>query len=95
MEGHELDVLTSGQKLLHKFQPIIALESEARHCGADNVMAVFKLLSKLDYNGYFFNGALMSSLDNFYIYEYQLNPNKKIYVNNFFFVYGFHDNLID
>ena len=86
VEGHELDVLISGQKLLHKYQPIIALESEARHCGSDNVMAVFKLLSKLDYNGYFFNGALMSSLDNFDIYEYQLNPNKKIYVNNFFFI---------
>lgn len=86
VEGHELDVLTSGKKLLHTFQPIIALESEARHCGADNVMAVFKLLHKLDYNGYYFNGALMSSLDNFDIYEYQLNPNKKFYVNNFFFI---------
>jgi FkbM family methyltransferase len=86
VEGHELDVLNGGQKLLHKFQPIIALESEARHCGEDNVVAVFDLLHKLNYNGYFFNGALMSSLDNFNIYEYQLNPNNKIYVNNFFFI---------
>jgi FkbM family methyltransferase len=86
VEGHELDVLIGGQKLLHTFQPIIALESEARHCGADNVMAVFDLLQKLNYNGYFFNGVSMSSLDNFDINEYQLNPNKKIYVNNFFFI---------
>ena len=86
VEGHELDVLIGGQKLLHKFQPIIALESEARHCGSDNVMAVFDLLHKLNYNGYFFNGALMSSLDNYDIYEYQLNPKKIIYVNNFFFI---------
>jgi FkbM family methyltransferase len=86
VEGHELDVLIGGKKLLQKFQPIIALESEARHCGKDNVMAVFDLLHKLNYNGYFFNGELMSSLDNFDIYEYQMNPNKKIYVNNFFFI---------
>jgi len=86
VEGHELDVLTGGQNLLHKCQPIIALESEARHCGEDNVMAVFDLLHNLNYDGYFFNGALMSSLDNFDIYEYQLNPKNKIYVNNFFFM---------
>ena len=86
VEGHELDVLTGGQKLLKKFQPIITLESEARHCGEDNVMAVFDLLHKLNYNGYFFNGKSMSSLDNFDIYEYQLNPINKIYVNNFFFI---------
>jgi|TARA_B110000263_G_scaffold185977_1_gene163606 FkbM family methyltransferase len=86
VEGHELDVLIGAQKLLHKYQPIIALESEARHCGAENVMAVFNLLHKLNYNGYFFNGELMSRLENFDIYEYQLNPNKKIYVNNFFFI---------
>ena len=57
VEGHELDVLTGGQNLLHKCQPIIALESEARHCGSENVMAVFNLLHKLNYSGYFFNGA--------------------------------------
>ena len=86
VEGHELDVLIGGKKLLHKYQPIIALESEARHCGKDNVMAVFDLLHNLNYDGYFFNGALMYSLDNFDIYEYQLNPNRNSYVNNFFFI---------
>ena len=86
VEGHELNVLTGGQKLLEKFQPIITLESEARHCGVDNVMAVFDLLQNLNYNGYFFNGESMSSLDNFDIYEYQLSPINKFYVNNFFFI---------
>ena len=86
VEGHELDVLLGAKKLLYTSKPIVALESEARHCGADNVMAVFKLLQELNYNGFFFNGASMSSLNNFDINEYQLDPNKKIYVNNFFFI---------
>ena len=86
VEGHELEVLMSGQKLIKKFQPIIILESEARHCGEKNVLAVFDLLEKNGYNGFFFNGKNMSSLDSFDIYEYQLSPNKKIYVNNFFFL---------
>jgi len=62
------------------------LESEARHCGAENVLAVFDLLKKNSYNGFFFNGESMSSLDNYDIYEYQLSPNKKMYANNFFFL---------
>jgi hypothetical protein len=86
VEGHELEVLMSGQNLLKKYQPIIILESEARHCGEKNVLAVFDLLENNGYNGFFFNGKNMSSLDTFDINEYQLSPNKKIYVNNFFFL---------
>ncbi|MDG2267135.1 MAG: FkbM family methyltransferase [Candidatus Marinimicrobia bacterium] len=86
VEGHELEVLMSGQKLLNKFQPIIVLESEARHCGEENVLAVFDLLDSNGYDGFFFNGKSMSHLKDFDIYEFQLDPNKKKYVNNFFFI---------
>ena len=86
VEGHELEVLMSGQKLLKKCQPIIILESEARHCGEENVLAVFDLLDNNGYDGFFFNGESMSSLKNFDIYQFQLDPNKKKYVNNFFFI---------
>ena len=86
VEGHELEVLMSGQKLLNKFQPIIVLESEARHCGEENVLAVFDLLDGNGYDGFFFNGKSISNLKNFDIYEFQLDPNKKKYVNNFFFI---------
>ena len=86
VEGHELEVLMSGQKLLKKFQPIIVLESEARHCGEENVLAVFDLLDSNGYDGFFFNGKSISNLKNFDIYEFQLDPNKKKYVNNFFFI---------
>jgi len=86
VEGHELDVLKGGQQLLSKFKPIISLESEARHCGEDNVMNVFKLLNDLGYSGSFFNGESMLSLDLFNIQRYQLSNDKKNYVNNFFFI---------
>ncbi len=86
VEGHELQVLMNAQKMLKEYQPIIILESEARHCGKNNVFAVFDLLNKNGYNGFFFNEKKMLSLKNFDIYEYQLDPNKKIYVNNFFFI---------
>ena len=86
VEGHELDVLKGGQQVLRKFKPIISLESEARHCGEDNVINVFKFLDDLGYAGYFFNGESMLSLDSFDIQKYQLNSDKKKYVNNFFFI---------
>ena len=85
-EGHELDVLEGGQKLLDTSRPIIALECEARHCGENNVKKVFELLQQLNYNGYFFNGFSMSTLNNFDIHKHQLDANKKIYINNFFFI---------
>ena len=85
-EGHELEVLLGGEKLLQKDKPIITLECEARHCGEEKVKAVFSFLNKLNYNGFFFDGTSISSLDNFDIYEHQLKADKKIYVNNFFFI---------
>ena len=85
-EGHELEVLKGGEQLLRKFHPIISLESEARHCGIDNVMSVFNFLNKLDYKGFFVDGGSMLSLDNFNIEKHQLNNDEKNYVNNFFFI---------
>ena len=73
VEGHELEVLKGGEQLLRKFHPIISLESEARHCGIDNVMSVFNFLNKLDYKGFFVDGGSMLSLDNFNIEKHQLN----------------------
>ena len=86
VEGHELEVLQGGKKFLNYCRPIIAIESEARHCGEDKVIEVFNLLNELDYKGYFHNGEKILSIDNFSIYDYQLDPNKKKYINNFFFI---------
>ena len=56
VEGHELEVLMSGQKLLKMYHPVIIVESEARHCGKDNVIALFDLIKNNGYNGFFYNG---------------------------------------
>ena len=86
VEGHELEVLQGGKKFLNYCRPIISIESEARHCGEDKVIEVFNLLNELDYKGYFHNGEKIMSIDNFSIFDYQLDPNKNIYINNFFFI---------
>jgi len=86
VEGHELEVLKSGKKFLSHFRPIISIESEARHCGENKVIKVLNFLTTLDYDGYFHNGQSMLSIDDFSVFDYQLNPDKKIYVNNFIFI---------
>ena len=85
VEGHELDVLMGGKKVLTRFKPVVLLECEARHNGPENVNAVFEFFTNLNYDGWFYNGNSLVSLDNFDLYTYQTNPNRQIYVNNFFF----------
>ena len=85
VEGHELDVLMGGKTVLTRFKPVVLIECEARHNGPKNVDAVFEFFKNLNYEGWFYDGNLFSSLDNFDLYTYQTNPNRKIYVNNFFF----------
>jgi len=74
------------QRLLKMYHPVIIVESESRHYGKDNVIALFDLIKNNGYNGFFYNGELLVSIDKFDIEKYQLNIYKKIYVNNFFFL---------
>lgn len=85
VEGHELDVFKSGYETLTQYKPVVMLECEARHNGAENVYAVFKYFRNLNYDGCFFDGKSFSSLDEFDLETYQTGPNRNIYVNNFFF----------
>ncbi|MBH10950.1 MAG: hypothetical protein CMG74_11495 [Candidatus Marinimicrobia bacterium] len=86
VEGHELEVLHGGKLFFNYCRPIILIESEARHCGKEKVMEVSDFLKCFDYEGYFHNGNKIVSIENFRIFEYQLDPNKTTYVNNFFFL---------
>ena len=45
--------------------PVIIVESEARHCGKDNVIALFDLIKNNGYNGFFYNGESLVSIDKF------------------------------
>ena len=74
------------KKFLSHFRPIISIESEAKHCGENKVIKVLNFLTSLDYDGYFHNGQSMLSIEDFSVFDYQLNPDKKIYVNNFIFI---------
>jgi len=85
VEGHELDVLMGGKRVLTRFKPVVLIECEARHNGPENVTAVFEFFTNLNYEGWFYDGNSFISLDNFDLYKYQTHPNRKIYVNNFFF----------
>ena len=85
VEGHELDVFQSGHDTLTGFQPVVMLECEARHNGAENVDDVFKYFQNLNYDGCFYDGKTFSSINNFDLYKYQTGPDRNIYVNNFFF----------
>jgi len=85
VEGHELDVLLGGKSVLERYKPVILLECEARHNGPENVTAVFDFFTNLNYEGYFYDGSSFIKIDNFDLYKYQTDPNRKIYVNNFFF----------
>ena len=65
------------QRLLKMYHPVIIVESEARHCGKDNVIALFDLIKNNGYNGFFYNGESLESIDKFDIEKYQLNIYKK------------------
>ena len=66
------------QRLLKMYHPVIIVESEARHCGKDNVIALFDLIKNNGYNGFFYNGESLVSIDKFDIEKYQLNNLKNI-----------------
>ena len=45
--------------------------------GKDNVIALFDLIKNNGYNGFFYNGESLVSIDKFDIEKYQLNIYKK------------------
>lgn len=88
VEGHELDVFENNIKFFNNCRPIISVESEARHCGEDKMLKLFSFFKEIGYNGYFFNRNNFTSIKYFSIYDYQLDPEKNIYINNFIFISG-------
>lgn len=86
VEGHELDVFKGAQNTLGQFKPIVLVECEARHSGSDGVNAVFEYFMDHNYIGQFHNGKKFIDLEHFDLYKYQMNPHRKFYVNNFFFM---------
>ncbi len=86
VEGHELDVFENNIKFFNNCRPIISVESEARHCGEDKMLKLFSFFKEIGYNGYFFNRNSFTSIKYFSIYDYQLDTEKSVYINNFVFI---------
>ncbi len=86
VEGHELEVFRNNVKFFDYCRPIISVESEARHCGEDKVLELFAFFKEIKYDGYFYKRNNIRSIKYFSIYDYQLDPNKIIYINNFIFL---------
>ena len=53
VEGHELSVLRGASGTLDRHAPLVVVEAEERHAGADNLAAVLAFLTERDYEGGF------------------------------------------
>lgn len=92
VEGHEMDVLRGGRKLISEQKPIFIVEAEERHCN-DAVQQVKDFFAQYHYQGFFILDQKVFPLTSF-DYQYQ-NPQElkrpvpriqMRYVNNFIFI---------
>jgi FkbM family methyltransferase len=88
VEGHELAVLEGAARILREDQPVVLVETEARHAeGAP--FTVFRFLEGLGYTGCFLLGGQPRRLSGFSLAEHQRVENVmqrgKLYINNFIF----------
>jgi FkbM family methyltransferase len=90
VEGHELSVLRGAIQTLRHTRPNLFIENETVHVG-DGVAALFELLSDLDYDGFFLDNGIMTSLSRFSPQEHQTRRRndpalRRAYVKNFIFL---------
>jgi FkbM family methyltransferase len=94
VEGHEEAVLHGAEAILRRDQPSLIVESEDRH-KKNSVTNIWKFLSELGYEGYFFLNGYLQKIEDFH-QEYHQNiknckdlrdkQNSSIYINNFVFL---------
>lgn len=91
VEGHELQVFKGAHDILTIDRPKLIFECENRHLNNITVDDVFKYLSDLDYEGYFFLNGKLTSIAEFDAQKHQAIDkkkeivDKKFYANNFVF----------
>tara|TARA_Y100001978_G_scaffold179193_1_gene173852 strand:- start:1033 stop:1758 length:726 start_codon:yes stop_codon:yes gene_type:complete len=85
VEGHELEVFQGGENFFKINRPKILVESEARHCGEKKVNDFFSYMKDIDYCGYYFEDGSLKSIDNYNLFEFQIDPKRSTYINNFVF----------
>ncbi len=91
VEGHELEVFKGATTILQQDQPTLIFECENRHLNGIKVQDIFKYLTALNYEGFFFAKNDMHPIIEFDAEKHQATSatneiiDKKNYVNNFVF----------
>jgi FkbM family methyltransferase len=83
VEGHEEAVLQGGQKLLARDHPVYMIEIEDRY-NPGALPRILHYFNNVGYDGMFYDGILMKSIEEFDQKKYQTEPGKD-FINNFFF----------
>ena len=84
VEGHEYKLIEGAINFLKTNKPVLLIEIEQRHNDI-NIDKIFNIIVNLGYSGYFILNNKLLPLSKFSIIIHQ-NINKRIYINNFFFV---------
>lgn len=92
VEGHEMEVLSGGQKLISEQQPVFMVEAEERH-SPGSLVKIKEFFDKFDYQGFYISGKEVFPFDSF-VAELQNSqelqrsvPRREMgYVNNFIFI---------
>ena len=90
VEGHELSVLRGAEETLRRDRPNLFVENEHSHAGGE-AAEVFTLLDRLDYDGYFLDSGVLTSLTRFSPEAHQRQRRntpgtRQTYVKNFIFL---------
>ena len=90
VEGHELAVLEGAKQTLQKWRPAVLVEVEERH-SSGSVARVQSHLEAIGYSGYYLDGLILKSIDDYDVTRDQcvanLSQSVKVgrYLNNFIF----------
>lgn len=92
VEGHEMEVLAGGQKLILEQQPVFLVEAEERH-SSGTLEKVKDFFDKFDYQGFYVSekeifpfASFVAELQNPQKLEQPIPRREMSYVNNFIFI---------
>ena len=78
VEGHELEVLQGGQRLLREDRPVLLVECVDSRPEVGQTDRVFPYLEALGYRGYFFPNGRTESLTRFRVERHQVAPGRRV-----------------
>lgn len=92
VEGHEMEVLSGGHKLISQQQPVFMVEAEERHCPG-TLGKIKEFFDRFDYQGFYISGkevfpfaSFETELQNPQELQRSVPRREMGYVNNFIFI---------